>query len=55
MKVMIMSYSKGCWYGNIDYIGKQYKVTCKGQYGYSVKVGKETKSINKSDAVVIEK
>lgn len=55
MKVMIMSYSKGCWYGNISYVGKQYTVTCKGKYGYSVKVGKETKSINRNDCVVIEK
>lgn len=54
MKVMIMSYSKGYWYGNIDYIGKQYKVVSKGQYGYSEKVGKETKSINRNDCVVVE-
>lgn len=55
MKVMIMSYSKGCWYENIDYIGKQYKVIAEGRYGYSVKVGKETENISRADAVVIEK
>lgn len=50
-----MSYSKGCWYGNIDYIGKQYKVIAEGKYGYSVKAGKEIKNIRKGDCVVIEK
>ncbi|WP_234121168.1 hypothetical protein [Clostridium hydrogenum] len=53
MKVMIMSYSKSSWYGNIDYIGKQYTVTREGKYGYEVKIGKETRNISKSDAVVI--
>lgn len=55
MKVMIMSYSKSSWYGNIDYIGKQYTVTREGKYGYSVKVGKETKNISKDDCEVIER
>lgn len=55
MKVMIMSYSKSSWYGNIDYIGKRYTVTGQDKYSYRVKNGKEIKSIGKSDCVVIER
>lgn len=55
MKVMIMSYSKSNWYGNIDYIGKQYTVTGEDKYSYRVKYGKEIKNISKGDCVVIER
>ncbi|URZ15313.1 hypothetical protein [Clostridium felsineum] len=53
MQIMIMRYSKYCWYSGIDYIGKKYKVISQTQYYYVIRNGKEIRDIKKCDAVVI--
>lgn len=53
MRIMITAYRKGCWYGDISYIGKQYEVVKKMEHCFSVKDKRGIRQINKCDCVVI--